>query len=644
MYYIDYMWVIVCACFVFFMQAGFLCYEVGFVQAKNVVSVAVENIQTFVITTLIFCIWGFGLMFGPTYHGLWGNGYWLLGHLQEAASPLHDAYVFFQLMFAGTAVTIFSGSMSERTKLSALIWAAFCLAGLIYPLYGHWVWGGIYSGGSAWLQQLGFIDFAGATVVHATAGWFALAGTIMVGARNGRFDANGQIYRLGRSNIPFAALGTFILWFSWFGFNGGSLLKFDVNVGLILLNTNFAAAAGVAGALLTTWLFIKDHSYMEAIFSGALGGLVAITAGSNLLAPVSSIVVGFIAGAVVVSGALCLERWRIDDAVGAVAIHAFGGATGTVLLALLMPAESLAVGARAWQLAVQLLGVIINFAWAFGLGLGVFYLLKRVSGLRVTPEEEKMGLNIVEFNDIYSWADFLKTSSYENLADTLNSKIHEQNIMLKKQSQLLIATQEQERLKIGRDLHDGVGQALAAAKLQLGMLKNRLDGEEDPGLGQNVSRTLSLVDAAIGEMRNVLMNLRPTMLKEKGLQDSIQNLVTNLKLTNGLDVELIVQDPLPFGDEAVDLNIYRIVQESLTNIMRHADASKVEILLGKLSEEVYGISIADNGQGFLFTAETAGIGLTSMQERAAMLGGRLRITSTPGLGTQVVLEVPLEKN
>ncbi len=282
---LDYIWIIISACFVFFMQAGFICYEVGFVQAKNVVSVAIENILAFVIASLVFCFWGYGLMFGPTFHGLWGNSLSLLGSLGRVDNLPLFIHIFFQIMFAGTAVTIFSGSMSERTKLSVLVIAAICTAGFIYPLFGHWVWGGIYSAQTVWLKGIGYIDFAGATVVHATAGWIALAGIIIVGARRGRFDENGKIHKLGRSNIPFATLGTFILWFGWFGFNGGSLGKFTESIGLILLNTNLAAAAGVVGALLTTWLFLRDHSYMEAIFSGALGGLVAITAGSNILMP-----------------------------------------------------------------------------------------------------------------------------------------------------------------------------------------------------------------------------------------------------------------------------------------------------------------------------------------------------------------------
>jgi Amt family ammonium transporter len=191
----DYIWMIVCACFVFFMQAGFVCYEVGFAQSKNVVSIALENILAFVIATLVFSTWGYGLMFGPSWHGIWGNVFSSFSILSGTLDLQLFAHVFFQLMFAATAVTIFASSMSERTKLNTMIIAAICTAGVIYPLYGHWVWGGNYSGQLVWLKKIGFIDFAGATVVHATAGWIALAGIIVVGARRGPADAGSDSNR-----------------------------------------------------------------------------------------------------------------------------------------------------------------------------------------------------------------------------------------------------------------------------------------------------------------------------------------------------------------------------------------------------------------------------------------------------------------
>jgi len=635
---LDYLWVIVSACFVFFMQAGFICYEVGVVQAKNVVSVAIENILTFVIAAVVFFAWGFGLMFGAPAGGVVGGGYWLLSNLSEGGSPLHYAYVFFQLMFAGASVTIFSGSMSERTKLSALLLADVAAAGLIYPVFGHWVWGGNYIGAIAWLQRYGFVDFAGATVVHATAGWLALAGICVVGARRGRFTASGRVNRLGYSNIPFAALGMFILWFSWFGFNGGSLLAFNETIGLTLLNTNFAAVAGVGGAVVTTRLCRREFSYLEAIFSGALGGLVAITAGSNLLTPLGAALTGLIAGCVVVLGSGLLLRLGLDDAVGAVPIHAFGGVTGTVTLALFAPVANLPLGVRLPQLLVQIGGAAVNFLWAFGLGWLLFRGLDRLLGLRVDPAAEERGLNITEFADIYSWADFLRSLNYEHTTRRLGTKIREQNRRLQRQAQLLQATQEQERRKLGRDLHDGVGQSLAAVKLQLGMLRRRLHQHNESELEADIGRTLGLVDTAIEEIRGTILNLRPASLQEKGLRSAVEDLAATTQRVSGLRISTVFAGTMPDWDETETLNIYRIVQECLANVIKHAAATAVTIEFSQTRHSVC-IRIADNGHGFAPDAPT-GVGLASMRERATMLGGTVQVNSNPENGTTVVLEVP----
>ncbi len=641
---INYIWVTISACFVFFMQAGFICYEVGFVQAKNAVSVAIENILSFIITTLVFCTVGFALMFGPSLHGLAGADYWFLNNLDISANSLKFAFVFFQLMFAGTAVTIFAGSMSERTKLTTLLLAAIVMAGVIYPLFGHWVWGGNFTAQEVWLEKLGFMDFAGATVVHATAGWFALAGIIIVGRRHSVYTAEGKFQKIGRSNIPFAALGTFILWFSWFGFNGGSLLKFDLRIGQILLNTNFAAASGVVGAVLTSRLCLRKKNYLEAIFSGALGGLVAITAGSNILSFLDSLLVGFISGCVVILSTNLLEQLGLDDAVGAVPIHAFCGATGTILLAVLAKPEYLATGSNIAQLKIQIGVVIVNFLWSFIGGLITFYLLNKTIGLRVTLEEEKKGLNIVEFDDIYSWADFLKTARYEDITKNLNTKIHEQNIMLKKQARLLVATQEQERLKVGRDFHDGVGQSLATVKLKLGLLKEKIHKGSPKDLEKEVADAFYLVDSTIEEMRNILQNLSPAMLKEKGLSNTIVSFADSIEKTTGISVVLHFSEALPSWEEAVELNIFRIIQESIANILKHAVATKVHFVFRVSSPNVYLFKITDNGKGFNRDDTTEGIGFNSMRERAGMIGGVLVIESEADKGTTIYLEVPYEKD
>ncbi|WP_407312686.1 histidine kinase [Desulfosporosinus sp. SB140] len=638
---IDHLWLIVSASFVFFMQAGFVCYEVGFIQSKNVISVAIENILTFVITTLVYCFLGFALMFGPTHLGIFGGSYWLLNNLSLTHPSLGFVFVFFELMFAGTAVTIVSGSMSERTRLLPLLLAAVFLAGVIYPLFGHWVWGDLFLKQAAWLKGLGFIDFAGATVVHGTAGWVSLAGIIVVGARKDRWDPSGKIKKLGRSNIPFAALGTFILWFSWFGFNGGSLLAFNDRVGLILLNTNFSAASGVVGAILTNHFFLKDHSYMEAIFAGALGGLVAITAGSNYLLPLDAVLVGFISGSVVVFSGLWLEKLRLDDAVGAVSIHGFGGASGTILLALLAPQEFLGGQTRLTKVLVQLFGVSVNFLWAFGLGLLMFYLINKFLGLRVSEEEEEKGLNIVEFADIYSWQDYLKMTHYEALTQDLSGTIQVQNQLLQKQAKLLVETQEQERVKLARDLHDGVGQSLAALKLQLGMIAQKVKAEhQDPFLSGQIDRTVHLAADTIEEIRGVLFNLKPALLHEKGLSASVEVLLQNLQKTSGIQFDYNLLAPMPAWEEAASLNLYRVIQECLTNILKHSQATEIVVNFSKLKSNLYLFQISDNGQGFDVQKVHAGLGLNSIEERLKMLGGTLQIVTETGKGTTLMMEVP----
>lgn len=635
---IDQMWAVICALFVFFMQAGFICYEVGFIQPKNVISVAIENIIAFVIATLSFFAVGYALMFGPTIHGLVGSDFWFGTHLQ---GPNGYVIAFFELMFAGTAITIFSGSMSERTRTKALIISAIVVGAVIYPIYGHWVWGSQYLQQTVWLKSLGFIDFAGATVVHGTAGWIALAGIIVVGPRRDRWDEGGKIKSLGRSNIPFAALGTFILWFSWFGFNGGSLLKFDQQVGLILMNTNIAASAGVLGAVGTVMLFQKNRSTMEAIFGGALGALVAITACSNLVEPYQAFIIGLVSGAIVVLGSVLLEFLKIDDAVGAVPIHAFGGISGSLLAAVFASPEHLVHGSRIAQFGVQLLGISVNCIWAFGMGMIMFRLIDRFVGLRVTPEQEAIGLNIVEFSDVYSWEQALKEQSYVNLTEDLYEQIQAQNAVLEKQSQLLIATQEQEREKIARDLHDGVGQLLAAAKIDLGMLRRRLSEETQQ---DQINRIIKLMDRTVEEIRSVIFNLKPVQLEHQGLLKSVQTMTDQLHKISDVQFNYHIASTLPEWGETETLNVFRMIQECLNNVMKHSGASRVDLLFSEAGAGLYWIVIRDNGKGFDRATTYSGVGMTTMKERMQLLGGRLTLESAPEKGTQITLEIPYEKN
>ncbi|HWP21118.1 MAG TPA: ammonium transporter [Candidatus Cryosericum sp.] len=633
---IDHLWIVICACFVFFMQAGFICYEVGFVRPKNVVSVAIENIIAFVVATLAFCLVGFSFMFGQTQGGLIGGSNWLLQNLK---SDYDYIFVLYELMFAGTAVTIFAGSMSERTKLKALVIAAIVTGAVIYPIFGHWVWGGNYTSQSTFLGRLGFMDFAGATVVHSTSGWVALAGAIVLGPRKGRWDENGKPKRMGRSNIPFAALGTFILWFSWFGFNGGNLFAFSDKVGPILLNTNIAAATGVVGAAIVTRFLAREQSFMEAVFNGALGGLVAITASSDILTLWQAALVGLIAGGATVLGSLLLLKLKIDDAVNAIPIHGIGGACGAILCAVFAAPDKLMLPTRMGQILVQLLGVGVNFIWAFGLGFVMFKLIDKTIGLRVSDEEEEKGLNVVEFSDISTWLEHLKEEHYEQLTQDLYSTIQKQNIDLQWQRDLLVATQERERQKVARDLHDGVGQSLVALKINFGLLPLQPSGEE---LKKHTAKAIRMVDEAIAEIRNVIGNLEPSALKKEGLSVSIKSLCRKLEKISGIHFRCTISDAMPVWSETEELNIFRIVQECLTNIIKHSGATEVDINMLTLNENRFLISVIDNGRGFNLQTVDSGFGLTSIRERSAILNAKIAIDSAEGGGTRVILEVPYE--
>ena len=248
-------WMLICGTLVFFMQAGFTCYEAGFVQSKNVISVSIENLLTFTITVVMFIFVGFPIMFGKSIFSLTGNEY---------------CFLFLQLMFAAVAVTIFAGAMSERSKLVALIIASIVAAGIIYPMFGRWVWGSMLGGSGTYLAEMGYMDFAGASVVHATGGFITLAGLIVVGKR--------RETKAGKSNIPLATLGVFILWFGWLGFNGGNMKITSDLMGLVFVNTTVAASFGMAGAIVSNLIFRRKGRYLISIFNGLLGGLVAITA------------------------------------------------------------------------------------------------------------------------------------------------------------------------------------------------------------------------------------------------------------------------------------------------------------------------------------------------------------------------------
>lgn len=395
---IDTVWTLVAAFLVFFMQAGFALVETGFTRAKNSVNIIMKNAMDFAFGSIAFFATGYALMFGADHAGLFGASGFFLSTGNTAGFDGYWQYTFWlwQCVFAATSATIVSGAMAERTKFSSYLIYSVIISAFFYPISGHWIWGG------GWLGSAGFIDFAGSTVVHSVGGWFALAGAIILGPRIGKYGKDGASKVIAGHSIPLAALGVFILWFGWFGFNPGSTVSgTNLSIGLIAVTTNLAAAAGAITAMFTVWLqFGKPDISMT--LNGALGGLVAITAGCANVSPVSAIIIGALAGVLVVFAVEFIDKkLHIDDPVGAVSVHCVCGVWGTLAVGLFAQesfggVKGLFFGGGMTQFLTQLKGVAAVGAWAFIGGLIIFTILKKTIGLRVSREEEIKGLDIEE--------------------------------------------------------------------------------------------------------------------------------------------------------------------------------------------------------------------------------------------------------
>ncbi len=394
----DYVWTLIAAALVFFMQAGFAMVETGFTRAKNAINILMKNLMDFSAGTLAFWAVGFGLMFGESPFGWFGTSGFFLSGFTPGGDPWVLAFWMFQVVFAATAATIVSGAMAERTKFAGYLIYSVVVSAVIYPVFGSWAWGGLHHG-KGWLESLGFIDFAGSTVVHSVGGWAALAGTLVLGPRLGKYLPDGRVKPILGHNMPLAALGVFVLWFGWFGFNPGSTTAAKKEIALIFVNTNLAAAAGSLLAMATSWIrFGKPEVGMT--LNGALAGLVAITSPCATVTPASAAFIGAAAGVLVVFSVLFFEHRKVDDPVGAISVHAVNGAWGT-LAAGLFHMEGFDLG----RLGVQALGVAACFLWTFPTAWLLFKAIAATVGLRVSPEEELEGLDLSEHAGI-AYPDF----------------------------------------------------------------------------------------------------------------------------------------------------------------------------------------------------------------------------------------------
>lgn len=421
---IDILWVLFASLLVFIMQAGFAMVESGMTRSKNSINVAIKNLTDLGVSFLAFWLFGFALLFGASENGFAGStGYFLNLSIQE--NPVWTGVFFlFQSMFCSTAATIVSGAVAERMKYASYIISTILLAALIYPIFGHWSWGSLWQGNSqGWLEAMGFVDFAGSTVVHSVGGWIALAALLILGPRKGRFSEPGEMVtkksadqNIPASNIPMVVLGVILLWFGWFGFNGGSTLALTENVPSILVNTALSASAGMVGALLLGWPFFRRPD-VNLVLNGALAGLVAITANAHAVGELQAVVIGLIGGAIMFGSSRLLEFYRIDDAVGAIPVHLFAGIWGTLAVALFGDPEILGTGLPFWeQLLVQALGIGASAAWSFVTAVVLLWIINRIWPLRVPAEHEQAGLNISEHGASTEIHDFFRV--LENQAIT----------------------------------------------------------------------------------------------------------------------------------------------------------------------------------------------------------------------------------
>ena len=451
----DVTWTLVAAFMVFFMQAGFALCEAGLTRAKNTGNILMKNMMDFCIGTPCYWIVGFGIMFGGTGALIGGFDPFIRGSYDFGTLPLW-VYVVFQTVFCATAATIVSGAMAERTKFSAYCVYSAAISLIVYPISGHWIWGG------GWLSQLGFHDFAGSTAVHFVGGLPACLGAWMLGPRIGKYGKDGKARAIPGHNLTAMALGVFILWFCWFGFNGGSTVSMTgddtmVSAGLICFNTNMAAALATCAALITTWVRYGKPD-VSLTFNGALAGLVAITAGCDMVDPYGAAIIGIVAGVLCVFSVEFFDNIaKIDDPVGAVSVHCVNGAWGTIATGLFSTSQGLFYGHGFTFFGTQVLGLLSVAVWVLVAMFIIFTLIKKTIGLRVSEKEEIDGLDIHEHGLASAYAGFaINDATYADLDVNENTDLGEDDITKASPAKVAAAVKVQKEAPLPADLDTGM--------------------------------------------------------------------------------------------------------------------------------------------------------------------------------------------
>ena len=682
---IDQLWVIVCIGLVFLMQPGFLAFESGLTRSKNSVNVAIKNLTDFCLSLALFWIVGYTLMFGATHSGLIG------GDLAALFTPLsEEQYIFFifQAMFCGTAATIVSGAVAERMNFRGYIMVTVVISIVIYPVFGHWAWNGLEAGThQGWLAARGFVDFAGTTVVHGTGAWVALAAIIILGPRLGRFNKNGTHNSITGNNLPLSMAGVLLLWIGWIGFNGGSAGGFTPEVPKIILNTFLSGTAGFLTTLIISWKILK-YTHGGLLMNGAIAGLVAITANCNVVASHEAILIGAIGGIVMMVVDQLLLKLKLDDVVGVVGAHGGAGVWGTLAVAFFADSATLQTGLTfGEQLLIQMTGVAANFLWGFGIAYLVLRLINRFLPLRVSFEDEVVGLNVSAHhapNEIQSLVDVLDLQTrsqnfdlrvpvdpyteagqiskrYNKVLDMLQESLLKSDAANKAKSEFLATMSHEIRTPMNAIL--GLSDLLKESHL------NAQDKNYVSLINKSGNNLLTLVNGILdlSKVESGHLKLDPQPMNLHELVDDIGQSLAYNGYKKGVSLKIRYASALPDWFIADADGIQKILINLIGNAIKFTEKGYVFVDIdgvvtdenAKLSLRVSdsGIGISEAQSKIIFDQFNqadgsttrkyggTGLGLAITKALVELMGGEISVTSQAGQGAEfsITLTLPLHK-
>ncbi len=704
---INLLWMLICAILVFMMQAGFMCLESGIIRNKNNINVALKNVSDFGISIVSYWIIGYGIMFGASQNGLFGTNNFFFDPSGTSTSGPAMTFFIFQSMFCATAASIISGSVAERLKFNSYLIITALVGTIIYPVVGHWAWansndnfGG--DGTTGWLYDLGLLDFAGSTVVHSTGGWVGLAAILIIGPRTGRF-VEGKVRKFSPSNLPLSVLGVLLLGFGWHGFNGGSQLVLDDAVPGILLNTFLAAAAGIVACLIF-WGAQNGTAPAGDLINGLLAGLVAITASCNIVTPMGSIIIGAGGGLVAMYATRLLERFELDDPVGAIPVHLAGGIFGTLALPFFATEEMLLGNSQliSYSGNIRIDQFIAQLSGAFSIGLYTFIvsytILKAINSynpLRVSQEAEDIGLNIAEHDSSSDHIDLLKVMQYQSETGNLSIRgpedlfteagqigYHYNILMEKLEESGKVMHRQKNELQIAMEKARSASQAktdfLAKVSHELRTPLNAIIGysemlmeeAEDDGL-ETYSDDLTKIHSSGEHLLTLINDILDISKIEAGkmdlyledfkLKDFISQVISTAqplveKNRNKMVVELDDSIGTLRNDET---KLRQVLLNLLSNAAKFTEGGVIKLKISKAARSSVKFELSDTGIGMtpkqlknvfeeFMQAETStskkyggtGLGLPISKKITEMMDGKIEIKSKVGEGTTFTITIP----